>query len=162
MPDDRYRHQENPDISDQVRDVGKVCECDELEAVSLHGNVPKCLYRSAYERQCHRYADSPRDDECGGREYDFAEQGDHEDAVVKGEDPELDENKGEVIEVAEDVVALQSGSARVSRQKLRLPHFSDHHQVVRFNSNDVSSHAMWWAVSQTRRTLTNQTYLFEC
>jgi hypothetical protein len=107
VPNDRYRHQEDPDISNQIRYVGEVCERDEFKAFALHVRVPKCCYRSAYEGQCDCYSNSPCNDECSGREHELAEERDDEDAVIEGEDSKLDGNEGDIVEVAEDVVTLQ-------------------------------------------------------
>lgn len=51
-----------------------------------------------------------------------------EDAVVEGKDSEFDGDECEIVEMAEDVVAL-----------------SHHHLVICRYSDDVTAHSMGWA-----------------
>ena len=160
VPYHRHGHEEDPDVGDQVGDVCELerereCVCvvskvsmhtvvqpdrstthigkvDEVETFPLHGNVPEGLDRTACEPQGDGDADTPCDDEDGGGEHDLPEDGDGEDAVVEGEDAELDGHEGDVVEMAEDVVAL-------TYQGL----------VVHVDENDVSSHPVrraWMSV----------------
>jgi len=118
-------HQEDPDVGDQVRDVGEVRKCDHLETFPGHIRIPVGVERATRQKQSDGYANAPRDDECSGRKYDCAEDGMDEDAVVEGEDTELDTDESKVVEVAEDVVSLLH-----------------HHLVVGRHGNDMPSHAM--------------------
>jgi len=106
VPYHRHRHQKDPHIRNQIRDVGKVRELDEVQTLSLDIAVPEGLDRATDETERDGDADTPGDDEDGGGEDEFAKERDDEDAVVEGEDAEFDADEGDVVEVAEDVVAL--------------------------------------------------------
>lgn len=43
VPDHGHRHEEDPYVRDQVRDIGEVCESDHCQACPSHTDVPVCL-----------------------------------------------------------------------------------------------------------------------
>lgn len=160
MPNHRHRHQKDPHVRYQIRNIGKIRELHKMETFALDVDIPKGFDGAADQTESDGYADAPGNDEGGGCEYDFAEEGNDEDAVVEGEDAEFDADEGDVVKVAIDVVA-----------------FPDHHQVLWRNDDDMSAHAVgraWtmlalpvlfviseWTntISQTTRALSDETYL---
>jgi hypothetical protein len=106
VPYDRHWHQKYPDVRNEVRDIGEVGEFHQVQAISLDITVPEGFDRSAYESQCHCYADSPSDDEYSGSYNHFAEEWNDEDTVVEGEDTEFDADQRNVVEMAENIIAL--------------------------------------------------------
>lgn len=99
-------HKENPDIGDEVENVGKVGERRDVQAFSRDSQIPICLQRPTYEAEGHRNANAPREHQCCSRDDDVAEYGDNEDAVVEAEDAEFDADKRNVVEVTKYVIAL--------------------------------------------------------
>lgn len=138
VPYHGHRHQEDPDVRDQVRDVGEVGECDHGEALASDVCIPVRVERPTSQEQCDSDTNAPGYHEQGSRENDGAKHGVHEDTVVEGEDTELDKDQGEVVEVAEDVVAL-----------------AHHHLIVGRHDNDMAAHAVgracWWLATARYR-----------
>lgn len=118
MPDDWNGHEEDPYICDEIRDVCEVCECDKFEAVPFHGCVPERFNGPAGKSQCHGDPNAPRDDESCGRDNEFAEQRDDKDTVVEGQDPELDTDERDIVEVTEYIIALHHTSVRNSSESI--------------------------------------------
>jgi hypothetical protein len=84
MPNDWDRDQEYPDISDEVRDVSEVCECDEIKAFPFHVTIPVSFYGPANYGKRYGYADTPSDDEGCGPQYNLSEDRNYKDAVIEG------------------------------------------------------------------------------
>jgi hypothetical protein len=103
---DRQRQDQYPQIRDEVCNIRKVAECDEVKAVTVNVLVPEPLDRSALKTEDKFHGHEPEDDEDRSENDDPAEDGLREDAMVEGQDRELRAGDGEVVEVAEDVVAL--------------------------------------------------------
>jgi hypothetical protein len=59
VPYHRHWHKEDPDIGDQIRDVGKVRERDHGKAITLDFDVPVRIQWSAGKEQCDCYANAP-------------------------------------------------------------------------------------------------------
>jgi hypothetical protein len=126
VPYHRNRHQEDPDIGDQVRNVGEVREGDHRQTIAFYCDVPICFQWPASKKQRDSNADAPCYYKKCGREDRCAEDRMDKNAPVKGKDTELDEDEREVVEMAEDVVAL-----------------AHHHLVIVRHNNNMSAHAMW-------------------
>jgi hypothetical protein len=130
VPYHGHWHQKDPDVGDEVGDVGEVGEGHHGQAFACDRDVPIGIEGATGKEQCDGDANAPGDDKQGRGKHDGAEEGMDEDAVVEGEDSELDRDEGEVVEVAEDVVAL-----------------AHHHLVIVGDDNDMVTHAMgraWW------------------
>ena len=93
MPDRGDRHQEYPDVRDQVRDVGEVDERNYDEAFGVHSKVPVCLEWPADEEKRNCNADSPGNDKCSGCADDLAKEWVDEDSPVEGEDAQFDKDQ---------------------------------------------------------------------
>lgn len=139
VPDHGNGQQEDPDVGDEVGDVGEVGEGDHLEALAGHAGVPVGGQRAAGEQQGDGDANAPGQDDGGRGQDDAAEDVVDEDAVVEGEDAELDGDEGNVVEVAEDVVAL-----------------AHHHLVVGGDDDDMAAHAVGRAQGEADGTLGEQ------
>lgn len=140
MPDHWDRHEKNPDIGDEVRNVREVCECDHDQTLSSYVCVPVGRKGATGEEKGDGDANSPSNNKSCGRKDDFAEDGMYEDAVVEGQNTKFDGDKSEIIEMAEDIVAL-----------------ADHHLIVCRHDYDVPAHAMRRTKSEAARTLTDKT-----
>jgi hypothetical protein len=125
VPYHGHGHQEDPYVGYEVGDVGEVGEGHHGQTFPRDIRVPVCGQRAAGEEQRDGYTDAPCDDKDHGRDDGSTEDGVDEDAVVEGEDAEFYEDEGEVVEVAEDVVA-----------------FAHHHLVIRGDDDDMFAHAM--------------------
>jgi hypothetical protein len=125
VPYHRHWHEKDPDVGDQIGYVGEVRECEHGEALSVHQDIPVCCERSTGEEQRDRNTNAPCGDEGHGCQNDCAEDRVHEDAVVEGEDTQLNEDEGKVVEVAKDIIAF--------------PH---HHLIVSRHNDDMSAHAV--------------------
>jgi hypothetical protein len=73
MPYDRDRHEENPNIGNEVTDVCEVCELDQAEAFRFDIGVPKRLNRSTGDSERDGYTNDPSDNKCYRCEDYFAE-----------------------------------------------------------------------------------------
>lgn len=126
MPYHRHWHQEDPDIGDQVRNVGEICKGDHRQTIAFYCNVPICFQWPASKKQRDSNADAPCYYKKCSRENGGAEDRMDEHAPVKGKDTKLNEDECEVVEMAEDVVAL-----------------AHHHLVIVRHHNYMSTHAIW-------------------
>lgn len=80
--------------------------------------------------------------------------------MVKCEDTELDHDKRDIVEVTEHVVALVDYCLVYNRLEFaRTTYLPHHHQIVRLNCNNMSSHTMRWAESQAACAFSNKTHL---
>ena len=158
-PDHGYWHKEDPNIRDQVGDVGEICECDNRQAGALDGAVPVGPERPADQEQGDCNPDSPCGDESCSCEHKSAEDWVHEHSPVEGKNAQFDEHQGKVVEVAENEVA-----------------FSYHHLIVLGHVDNMPTHTVWracggqlplWSgvahqeptIAQSTCTLSNDTYL---
>ena len=63
-----YRKQEDPEVSHQIRNVGKVAKCDQVEASSWYvKRIPKARNRPALEGQDDGNSQNPERYEENGR-----------------------------------------------------------------------------------------------
>lgn len=106
MPDYWDWHQKDPNVGNQVRDIREISECNQVKAITFHCTIPECFNRSTRKRQGDSNSDSPRNDECRSCQYDFSKKRYCEDAVVEGEDTQLDRYQCNIVEVRKYVVSL--------------------------------------------------------
>ena len=96
---------EDPQVGDEVGDVGEVTESHQVEA-GPRGGPPEGLDGPAGEPQDHLDREEPQDDEgAGGQDQQPVRPG-GEDAVVERKYRELGAGNGQVVEMAKDVVSL--------------------------------------------------------
>ena len=106
MPDHRHGHQEDPDVGDQVGDVGEIHKVDHDQAFASNTCIPICSQRSAGKEEGNCNANAPCEYKGRGCESDSAEDGMDEDAVVEGEDTKFDGDERNVVKVAEDKISF--------------------------------------------------------
>lgn len=98
---------EDPHVGGKIGDIREVAEGDLVHTRTLRGSPPG-LYGPALETEHHFHGEKPEKDECSRDDHHGPKCLCYEDAVVQGQDRELSADDGNVIEVAEDVVALVS------------------------------------------------------
>lgn len=125
MPDHGYRHQEDPYVGDQVGDVGEVGKRDDSQTGAVHSTIPISPERPAEQEQCDSDTNSPGNDEGSGCEDDLAKDWVDKHSPVEGQDAQLHEDQGKVVEMAEDEVAL--------------PY---HHLVILGDKDNMPTHTM--------------------
>jgi hypothetical protein len=125
------RKQEYPDVGDQIAHIGEVDEVDHGQAFPHDVSIPVGVEWPASKEQGDRDANPPCYHECCGRKDDCAEDRMNKDAPVEGEDAELDGHKGDVVEMAEYVIA-----------------FPNHHLIMGGDNYDMLPHAVRWAWSR--------------
>lgn len=100
------RHGKDPQVGDNVCNVGEEGNGNLVDAGPALDGSPPGLDGAAAGKHDNLHDEDPGDDEGRSADDERPEEGRLEYAVVEGEDGEFRAGNGEVVEVAEDVVAL--------------------------------------------------------
>ena len=109
------------------------------------------LNRPALQRENDGDGQGPQDHKGRARQHHSSEDGDRKDAMVEGEDGQLDAPERNIIKMTEDVISLASPLAWAAEQPSRPRHLEEDDELRRRDGRNVSAEAMrrpWTALDE--------------